>query len=437
MAIQKDRVKFNVRSTIFETTIKTLANTGRNSFFGTLFDENWELNSQFNNNSNEALFIDRNPKCFSVLLDLLCTGDLNIPPKINERLFYREASFYGLLDHVRMAKWGPFDVNRLRLAQSVKGQAPGDARLIRARPDGGCCVAHGSIVHVYDWMLKEHPPINLDYRRVNDIGWVDSENLVTACQGLGGKDGGMGLFSASSGELRYEFHVSHDNQVKSFTAGVLSFSSDHKIFSSCKVGNNECGVGVWDQVTGKQIDFFYERDGWSLGDADKLQWLNGRNCLLLAKLYQRKDKCYIYLLDFRDKNMVCRWSDILGVTDAFAMEESNSIYVVNEHQNLGFIDLRFNGGSVRWMSRDPRIGNTGHILEPHDPKLALHKGQMFSLKDDSISIFCGPDWVFTSKLQSNVGRSFCDFSIGGDRLFALHRRENVFAIWECPPPPIM
>ncbi|WMV36343.1 hypothetical protein MTR67_029728 [Solanum verrucosum] len=407
MGIQKDRVKFNVGGRIFETTATTLANAGRNSLFGAMFDDEWNLNSDATIIEH---FIDRNPNCFSVLLDLLRTGELYLPQNLPEKLLYREALFYGLLDHVRSAKWGPFDGNRLRLACSVTGQAPGDGTAIRAGPDGGCCVAHGSMVHVYDWMME---------------------------------DGGMGLFSASTGELRYKFNVKHENQVKSYTAGALSFSSDYKLFSSCKGRSNEYGIGVWDQVTGKQIDFFYEPPGWSLGDADKLQWLHGTNCLLVATLFPRKDNCYISLLDFRDKSMVWSWSDIgtpitdeRRVRDAIAMEETSSICVVNEYEDLGFMDLRRNAGSVRWSSRS-RLMKGKMPDEPCYPKLALHDGQLFSSMNDCISVFCGPDWVLTSRLRRSYGGSICDFSIGGDRLFALHSEENVFDIWETSPPPII
>ncbi|KAJ4958250.1 hypothetical protein NE237_025361 [Protea cynaroides] len=441
MGIQKDRVRFNVGGKIFETTATTLAIAGRNSMFGAMFDENWNLRP----GETGEYFIDRNPSCFAVLLDLLRTGELNIPPNMPERLLYREALFYGLIDHVRAAKWGQFDGNRLNLAGSVAGRAPGDGTAIRAGPDGGCCVAHGSMVHVYNWMLEEYPPINLDYQRVNDAGWIDSDNIViSACERLGRGDGGMGLFSSSSGDLRYKFQVNHDNQVKSYTAGALSFSSDYKIFASCKGRSNEYGIGVWDQVTGKQIDFFYESLGWSLGDADKLQWLQGRNCLLVATLFPRKDNCYISLLDFREKKMVWSWSDMGAlitvdekrVRDAIAMEDTSSICVVNEYEDLGFMDLRSTNGSVRWSSRS-RLMKGKMTDEPCYPKLALHEGQLFSSMNDSISVFCGHDWVLTSRLRRSEGGSICDFSIGGDRLFALHSEENVFDIWETLPPPIM
>ncbi|CAL5328141.1 unnamed protein product [Camellia sinensis] len=421
MGIQKDTVKFNVGGKIFETTATTLANAGRNSLFGAMFDENWNLQTH----SFDEYFIDRNPDCFAVLLDLLRTGELCIPSNIPEKLIHREALFYGLLDHVRTAKWGQFDGNRLWFSQSVTGQAPGDGTAIRAGLDGGCCAVHGSMVHVYDWMLEEHPPINLDYQRVNDVGWIDSDTVVvTTCERLG--RGG----------------VTHDDQVKSYTAGALSFSSDYKVFSSCKGRSNEYGIGVWDQITGKQIDFYYEPIGWSLGEADRLQFLHGTNCLLVATLFPRKDNCCISLLDFRDKSMVWSWFDVGApatderrVRDAIAMEETGSICVVNEYEDLGFMDLRSSGGSVRWCLRS-RLMKGKMPEEPCYPKLALHDGQLFSSMNDSISVFCGPDWVLTSRLRQSYGGSICDFSVDGDRLFALHSEENVFDIWETPPAPI-
>ncbi|KAK7301396.1 hypothetical protein RJT34_12259 [Clitoria ternatea] len=98
--------------------------------------------------------------------DLLRTSELYILPNVSKKLLYREALYYGMLDHVRTAKLSPFNGNRLRLSRSLQGQATGDGTTIRVGPDGGCCVAHGSMVHVYDWMLEEHASLNLDYQRV-------------------------------------------------------------------------------------------------------------------------------------------------------------------------------------------------------------------------------------------------------------------------------
>lgn len=281
------------------------------------------------------------------------------------------------------------------------------------------------------------------FYQVNDVGYIDAQSIiVTARERLGKADGGMGLFSSSSGELRHRFQVSHGNQFKSFTAGALSFSNqESKIFSSCKGRFNEYGIGVWDQVTGDQSDFFYEPRGCSLGEADKLQWLEGRNCLMVATLFPRTDTSFIGLLDFRAKGVVWSWSDEGTMTNsleekrvlhAIAMEDNHSICVVNQYDDLGFLDVRHNGGGVRWSSRSMLMKGKVKDEESCYPKLATHNGQLFSSMNDSISVFCGSDWVFTSTLRRSCGGSICDFSIDGERLFALHSDENVFDVWETP-----
>ncbi|KAJ4794071.1 BTB/POZ domain-containing protein [Rhynchospora pubera] len=442
----RDRVRFNVGGQLFETTSTTLANAGRESMLGALLDESW-------NPGQPEYFIDRNPACFSTLLDLLRTGALHIPSNVPEKLLYREALYYGLLDHVRGAKWGPFDGNTLRLADSVPGRAPGDGTAIRGAPDGGCCVAHGSVVHVYNWMLEERRPISLDYQQVNDVGYIDANSIViTARERLGKGDGGMAVFSAATGELRHRFRVEHGRQPKSFTAGALSLAGldDHRIFSSCKGRLNEYGIGVWDHNTGQQVDFFYEHPGCSLGDADKLQWLPSKNCLMVATLFPRTDNCFIGLLDLRDKSIPWCWSDA-GITmnledkrvlHAIAMEDGHSICVINQYDDLGFIDLRAGntnsaGTGVRWSSRSKLMNQKVPYEESCYPKLATHNGQLFSCMNDSISVFSGSEHVLTSTLRRSYGGSICDFSIGGDRLFALHNEENVFDVWDSPPCPII
>ena len=286
------------------------------------------------------------------------------------------------------------------------------------------------------------------FYQVNDVGYIDSQNIVvTARERLGKADGGMGLFSSSTGELRHRFRVAHENQCKSFTAGALSFSNqESKIFASCKGRFNEYGIGVWDQITGEQSDFFYETSGCSLGEADKLQWLEGSNCLMVAALFPRTDNCFIGLLDFREKGVVWSWSDAGTMTNSLeekrvlhviAMEDNRSICVVNQYDDLGFLDIRSNGAGVRWSSRSRLMKGKMKDEESCYPKLATHNGQLFSSMNDGISVFCGPEWVPTSTLRGSFGGSICDFSIGGDRLFALQSEENVFDVWETLPSPII
>ncbi|KAK1434660.1 hypothetical protein QVD17_00409 [Tagetes erecta] len=475
MTTQNDRVRFNVGGKIFETTTTTLAIAGRDSYFGPMFNENWDL---LTNPSGEH-FIDRNPDCFSIILDLLRTGKLYIPPNVPEKLFYEEAQFYGLMNHVRSAKWGQFDGNRLQSSKSISGRAQGVGKLIRASHDGGCCVAHGRMVHVYDWMFEEHPPINLDDQWVRDACWVgpvDPTGLVISMGNPG--EGGLGLFNSTTGELKLKFNVTHAD------AGPLSISDCCKLFSGCKDRSKENGIGVWDPNTGQQVDFFYEPPGLSFGDANKLQWLKSSGSLFVAGLFPRQHNCYFILLDFRLKSVVRSWSsanyDLGQVQDAIVIEDNNSICVVNELGDLGFMDLRCDSGlglrcktcSVRWRGSPLMQEKMPSFCYP---KLALHEGQLFLTIDDYVLVFCGSDWVLTSKLRKSFGdpigdysigsqllstvkdyvsvfcgsnsvisrfkKSFggpiCDFSIGGDRLFVLHGEENLFDVWETPPSPIV
>ncbi|KAI3967644.1 hypothetical protein MKW92_040377 [Papaver armeniacum] len=436
-----EKVRFNVRGRIFETTATTLATARRDSVFGAMFDDEWKLQprgDELVKPEEKEYFIDRDPDCFSVLLNLLGTGKLHVPCNVPEKLLYMEANYYGLLDHVRTAKWGDFDSNRLRLASTVSGQAPGNCSAIRASTDGGCAVAHGGVVRVYDWMLEEHPPLNLEYQSVNDIGWMNSDNIVmTVSQNLTRPGvGGMGVFSALTGELRHRFQLSDGKDgVKGFAAGVLCFNSDsNKVLASCRETSNE-GIGVWDQVTGKQTDFF----DFGLGSDEMIQWFNGRNCLLVHSDINYKRR--INLLDFRDKSAVWSWPDDTKtchahthIHDAIPMEESNTICVVDQSGTLGFLDLRGTKKSVRWNLNDGEDTEQSYYA-----KLTLHGGQIFSSVGDKISVYYdGLDqWILTSNLERSQGGSIRDFSIGGDRLFALHSEKNVFDVWETPSDPII
>ncbi|KAI3897929.1 hypothetical protein MKW92_009600 [Papaver armeniacum] len=442
MGTQTDKVRFNVRGKIFETTATTLASVSRNSMFGAMFDDEWNLQPT---DVNKEYFIDRNPDCFSVLLDLLGTGELYVPPHIPEKLLYREAHYYGLLEHVKAAKFCKLDCNRLRLGSSVRGQASGNCTAISASPNGGCAVAHSRVVRLYDWTLEEHPPINFNYQIINDVGWIDSENiLISACKRPEQEDSGLALFNSSTGDLTHSFELNHENQVKGFSAKALCFNSDGKIAASCSTGTNIYGTGVWDQVTGKQTDFFLEPVWSPLCYADRIQWLNGTKCLLASKFYvpNGNDSCIISLLDLRNKSKVWSWyvdkkaSFWQGpVYDAVAMEDNNSICVVNQYDDLGFLDFRSSSTKkrIRWNSNNWRNHTK---VEPGYPRLKLHEGQLFSCINDRISMYCGPDWYSTSSIgRSCGGGAIRDFSIGGDRLFALHSEENVFDVWETPFPP--
>ncbi|XP_066327985.1 BTB/POZ domain-containing protein At2g24240-like [Miscanthus floridulus] len=460
-AAGRGRVRLNVGGRVFETTAATLASAGRDTMLGAMLDASWNASHDDaacggggGGSAASEYFIDRDPACFAVLLDLLRTGGLHVPPGVPEATLYREALYYGLLDRVRAARLGEFDGDRLRLSASVPGRAPGDGTAVRAAPDGGCCVAHGGAVRVYNWMLEERRPVYYPgHAPVNDAAYLDAATLLVAARerpGRLGDDGGVAAFSALTGGLRHRFRVAHDRQPRSFTAGALAFDDGGcSFFASCKGRFNEYGIGVWDANTGEQADFFYEPPGCALGDADRLQWLDGTGTLMVATMFPRTDSSFISLLDFRNKSVVWSWSDVgtpasledKHAVHAVVMEDGRSVCVINQYDDLGFLDLRSSAGGVRWRSRSKLAtsGKTKALVseEVCYPKLATYGGQLFASTGDTVSVFSGPDHVLTSTLRGGQGGAICDFSIGGDRLFALHSEENVFDVWETPPPAII
>ncbi|KAM3215747.1 hypothetical protein P3L10_025187 [Capsicum annuum] len=310
MSTPKGRVKLNVGGRIFETTVTTLEIAGEDSLFRAMLDKNWNPHSD--SDFTEHL-IDRNPDCFGV-----------------------------------------FDGNRPRLARSIAGWSVRDGeitRAIQASPSGGCCAAHGSIVHVYDCMLEQCCAINLDYNEVNNLCWIDSENIVVSTDGKLGS-GGMGLFNASTGELRYKFQVT--DKLKGYTSGALGFSPDNKLFSSCTGPGDQHG-----------IDFL---DGSPYRSQNNASSCSG----------------YMYWSYYED-------DQTKQLRDVVAIEERSSICVVDWNECLRFMDLR---------------------------------------------IHCGSDWVPTSQFQQSRGGPIWGFSIGGARLFALHRNEYVLDVWDAPRSPV-
>ncbi|KAK3158441.1 hypothetical protein QOZ80_2AG0137260 [Eleusine coracana subsp. coracana] len=451
------RVRLNVGGRIFETTADTLASAGRDTMLGAMVDASW--NPGLDPSATPEYFIDRDPTSFAVLLDLLRTGALHVPPGLPEPALCREALYYGLLDRVRAARIPDLDADRLRLAASVPGRAPGDGTAVRAAPDGGCCVAHGAAgVRVYSWLLEERPPVHLDHHApVNDAAFLDASTLLVAAQerptgNRGG--GGVAAFSALTGQLRHRLRVAHGRQPRPFTATALALDDGHggsnyQVFASCKGRVNEYGIGAWDAATGDQTGFFYDPPaGCALGDAGTLQWVDATNTLMAATMFPRADASSLALLDFRANRVAWSWTDG-GSTEekravhAAAMEDGRTVCVVNQYEDLGFLDLRKEGG-VRWRSGS-KLGmmmTSGKSFKAREeeetcyPKLAVHGGRLFASMNDAISVFSGPDHVHTSTLRGS-GSGICDFSVGGDRLFVLHNDENVFDVWETPPPPII
>jgi hypothetical protein len=104
---------------------------------GALLDSSWNVSRSNGGGGVAEYFIDRNPACFAVLLDLLCTGSLHVPPHLPKKLPYREALYYGLLDHVRVAQWVRSTGTASTSRPLCLGAPPGTARPSAPCPTAG------------------------------------------------------------------------------------------------------------------------------------------------------------------------------------------------------------------------------------------------------------------------------------------------------------
>lgn len=84
------RIKINVGGTVFETTRSTIDKLG-SGYFNRLFD----TCSGFKQPEDSVYFIDRDPECFRVILNIARYGDMHLfSTHPNLEMLIKEADFY-------------------------------------------------------------------------------------------------------------------------------------------------------------------------------------------------------------------------------------------------------------------------------------------------------------------------------------------------------
>ncbi|XP_009772567.1 protein ENDOPLASMIC RETICULUM-ARRESTED PEN3 [Nicotiana tabacum] len=170
-----DRVKLNVGGKLFETTVSTLRSGGPDSL----------LSALSNRNSDEPVFIDRDPEIFSALLALLRSNRLpSTAKRFSNQELIDEAVYYGIESQLRSAL-APSQLSGIdaSLFSTIRPSSDGVVTDFNAvDSDASVWVAHGGQVSVYDWSLTHTETIrtHLDYissiRKVGpDLAVVGSE----------------------------------------------------------------------------------------------------------------------------------------------------------------------------------------------------------------------------------------------------------------------
>ena len=108
------RVRINVGGRIFETTRATLEQAGRDSLLGALVDPIWSDTQSWSGIADVSrgkdipeVFLDRDPEVFDVLLRMLRTGVLHVPPSVTWEALIEDADYLGLLEQVKAAALPP------------------------------------------------------------------------------------------------------------------------------------------------------------------------------------------------------------------------------------------------------------------------------------------------------------------------------------------
>lgn len=490
-----DKIRIRVGEKVFHTTRSTITSGGRNTYLAAMVDSIWQTatvgSSSAETDMNE-LFIDRNPAYFSVLLDLLRTGELDIPPEMSEKALFREALYYGLEDQVRAAaEPEPLDGHTLRHTTTIRGHyhppasGPHDAYVvgapgsIRAGPDsdGGCCVARGCLVRVYDWMLEQQAILSLNLEPFTDATIVPGAGgtKVLATTGISGD---LVCFDVCSGDVVHEYEP-HDRE-NYWPVAITMGGGDG---GDCALAHCTTAyvpnlplaaapdiVGAWDFNTGKQVVQVDVTTGDSSqtgsqgSSCSKLQWLPEKK-LLHVTFFPQSDsnsKTSFRLVDLREKSVsrggddYVAWNDptYKKITDTVVMEDSWTLWAVSDplwglpnppvygappalpHLPLGFADLRV-GWGIQWYAT-PHI-NPCHKYPSYLPRLACHRSQLFLSTGCNVEVYSWqcPDremgkFINAGVLQSGSGKEIAGISIGGDRVFMLHGFEDSFEVWETP-----
>lgn len=110
-----------------------------------------------------------------------------------------------------------------------------DGRIIKAKEDGGCCVARKTVVHVYDWMLKQQAALNLDYGVVTDVAFMGAEIVLIGSDDRDTFTGGMACFDVASREVVHRYEEKHDGQLREFEVTDIATDNGEHVFCSLQI----------------------------------------------------------------------------------------------------------------------------------------------------------------------------------------------------------
>ncbi|KAL5708391.1 Protein ENDOPLASMIC RETICULUM-ARRESTED PEN3 [Ranunculus cassubicifolius] len=447
-----DRIKLNVGGKLFETTISTLLSAGPDSLLAAL--------SAQQRDTENPVFIDRDPEIFSVLLYLLRTNRLpSTARRFAKQELAEEALYYGVESRLKMAVLPPplsgIDAS---LIETIRPASDGFPTAFTAGAgDGSVWIAHGGQISGYDWNLMHVGTIRTHIDSITSIRRVWPE--VAAI----GSDSASGLhfYDFSSGLHIGSSHWSDPSDPRIYKARVFSITdSSESVFASVDCAHRENCILQVDKSTLKIISEIGRLTGNSTKTVvpKKLTFLPSSGTIISSAVSSGAFgySGYIRIWDPRSGEMVwetnepgsgrsSRFGDSYADVDV-EVEESSMFKVCSQSGDIGMADLR-NLKDDPWVYLEEKNPSLRNINGGENSAIHCYRKQVFVSRDRGLEVWSrvrGEEAANEEFEKREYRRNYVDkvedygeergmirrMEGGGDRLFVSREGVEGLEVWE-------
>lgn len=441
-------VAVDVGGQIFQTARQTLALAGPKSILSQMASEPTPAGE------SHALFIDRDPELFSILLSLLRTGNLPSKAKAFDlQSLISESQFYGIESLLMSSLSNPSQFDAFSLEKSLilplNGRDTPSA--IAATPDGSLHVAHGSKITSFDWSLRMKSTILTQFLAVDSLLAI-SPTLAAA----GATDfSGVQILDLKTGCLRETLNWENVTRSSS-TVQAIGSSSDY-LFTSFESGRrNSSSIMVYDLETFRPVVEIahceiFGAELYSAIPATKLKWVSSYNLLMASGSHGGISGMLgnIKFWDIRSGSLAWELKDETDCfSDVTVSDNLSAMFKVGVNSGeVFFRDLRYPGGGNSWacLQDSPKFINgkkegSGCRIESHGNQVFCTKGGNIELWSEVVMNSSKGSFDRLSERvfrRNSVGRAkdmgagrITNLAFGGNKMFVARKNQQMIEVWQ-------
>ncbi|KNA24597.1 hypothetical protein SOVF_014230 [Spinacia oleracea] len=441
-------VTLNVGGELFQTTQKTLALAGPNSFLSTI--------SSSSNSISDVPFIDRDPELFSVFLSFLRTG--NFPSKSTNfdlETLISESQFYGVEPLLIDSLSNPSQFNPLNLEKSLLLPLNGrdTTSAISTTTFGSVHVAHGSKITSFDWSLTRKSTILTQFVAIDSLLAVSPDVAAAGATDFSG----LQIIDLEKGYVKE--NLNWENSTRSSSTVQAIGSSNEHLFTSFESGRrNSNAIVVYDLLGDFRPVFEISRNEMygaefnsSLIPATKLSWVSSYNLLMASGSHSGPTGVLgsIKLWDVRSGNAVWEMKEEVDCFADVAVSSSLSCMFkvgINSGE-VFFLDLRNLSPESEWVC----LGNKTKLINAKKEglgcKVECHGSNVFVSKGGDIELWSevlvnsslngenrSGDRVFKRSLMGRVedmgSNKVTNLRFGGNKMFVTRKDQQPIEVWQ-------